>query len=833
MSTDIRVFVQWKEFTVFAGEEIQCTITFKNVAPLPGSSRSPVRGSKSNGERQRKFTASQNTPKLAISRNSSFISQVPSVPEHGHRPTLSLSTPSAVNGHPPAPPTQNVPPTCAHRHGRSLSILSMGTDIIGDEGHARSISTTTARRPMRGHGRSASLQVVPGKVATSPFIGQQASPPFRFPPKSLPLNSAPFSLPDSQNEVSLPPQPSRRMQGRSTALNTPSIPVITRGLSGPIPSTFKFPPEPPSDTVNLGEPQVLDSAVSPGGTLTNKFSSKTQGEQPVPSSAIGLGLAHTETLSPVARILSGSSMNGTPRSSVEFYSMSNHSSETLASEYVPASSVRLLGGDGHSRRESHLNASNIRREPETLMMGYAQIMGSFTLDGSLVNQAPFEEVKRKGVLGSQAGGGVVGVERSKRDSGLFGALGWGNIGESLGGLLGGGELSSMREMKGIASAKTVPLLSTPQSILFVDLRLAPGESRSYSYSFTLPRGLPPTHKGRALKISYHLTIGTQRPSSGRDQQHVKHVNIPFRILGSVTGRGEILGHDLMSPYIILRDQAQTAIIDEPARTNIMQKKSFTKPAPTPEQGFSEFLDYADKLLERPPQNPNMGLLSPTESGPRRLSVLEEPQSMKEAIDLAILRSNVSTSSNQSTNRFEIARSGRRVAVIMLARPAYRLGETISAVVDFTNADIPCYSVSLALETSERVDPAIALRSASSIHRVTRRIHASASENALFARRLSFSPTIPPNATPEFITSGISLEWKVRIEFVTPRLTSEAGYETEWGELLEEASRDDRGEIWAPVERLFVESFEVAVPVRVYGTLAGTSEVKDDGEGLPI
>jgi hypothetical protein len=167
------------------------------------------------------------------------------------------------------------------------------------------------------------------------------------------------------------------------------------------------------------------------------------------------------------------------------------------------------------------------------MMGYAQIMGSFTLDGSLINQAPFEEVKRKGVVGGQGGGGVVGVERTKRDSGLFGALGWGNIGESIGGLLGSSEPSSIREMRGIASSKTVPLITTPQSILFVDLRLAPGESRSYTYSFTLPRGLPPTHKGKSMKVQYHLTIGTQRPGSSKDRQ-VKHVDVPFRVFGSVT-----------------------------------------------------------------------------------------------------------------------------------------------------------------------------------------------------------------------------------------------------------------------------------------------------------
>lgn len=167
------------------------------------------------------------------------------------------------------------------------------------------------------------------------------------------------------------------------------------------------------------------------------------------------------------------------------------------------------------------------------MMGYAQMTGSFVLDGSLVNQAPFEEVKRKGVMGGQGSGGVVGIEK-KRDSGLFGALGWSNIGESLGGLLGGGEPSSIREMRAVASSKAVPLLSTPQSILFVDLKLAPGESKSFRYTFTLPRGLPPTHRGRAMKVNYQLSIGTQRP--GTAVQAVRSINVPFRVFGSVTSK---------------------------------------------------------------------------------------------------------------------------------------------------------------------------------------------------------------------------------------------------------------------------------------------------------
>ena len=138
-------------------------------------------------------------------------------------------------------------------------------------------------------------------------------------------------------------------------------------------------------------------------------------------------------------------------------------------------------------------------------MGYAQIQGSFTLDGSLISQAPFEEVKRKGAVGGQ-GGGVIGVERNKRESGVLGGFGWSTFGESLGGLLGGRELSSIKDMRGIASSRSIPLLLTPQSILFVDLRLAPGESKSYKYSFKLPRGLPPAIEEKPSRFRTNLLL---------------------------------------------------------------------------------------------------------------------------------------------------------------------------------------------------------------------------------------------------------------------------------------------------------------------------------------
>jgi hypothetical protein len=299
------------------------------------------------------------------------------------------------------------------------------------------------------------------------------------------------------------------------------------------------------------------------------------------------------------------------------------------------------------------------------------------------------------------------------------------------------------------------------------------------------------------------------------------------------GRGEILGHDLMSPYIILRDQARTTTLNGATNEKSLSVAKKSAASGKPETNtFNDFLEYVDNLLDRPRQNSSMGLLSPTGTMPGRSSIAEEPQSMKESIDTAILRSNLTGAANQSANRFEIARSGRRVAVIMLARPAYRLGETMSAVIDFTDSHIPCYSLHVSLETSEKVDPAIALRSNASIYRVTKKAYASFSANALFAQRLAFAPTIPPNATPEFITSGVSLEWKLRVEFITPRLIQEDGGGATWDDLLEEISSDDRGVIVAAAQRLPADSFEIQVPIRVYGAVSGAPEPMDE-EGLPV
>ncbi|KAL9062865.1 MAG: hypothetical protein Q9157_008576, partial [Trypethelium eluteriae] len=433
----------------------------------------------------------------------------------------------------------------------------MGPDSRGGDARGQN-QNRAASGPLKGHARSTSLNMVPRRpgVVSAPV---SASPAIRSPfigPVS------PQIITEAPNATVLPHRTRNRSATRGPSPHVSHSRDASRRSSAAFPNDFAFPPKPP-----------INKTPSPDPILSPQPSSMSRADAPQfrrhsPRPPEGAQGAQNNNIPPMSRILSGTSMNGTPRTSTEIYSMSNHSDETLASDYPsrPAHG-RSFSRPMNIRRISHFTPTNHQRLPETIMMGYVQIMGLFTVDGALVNQAPFEEVKRKGVVGGQGGGGVVGVERAKKDNGLFGSFGWGNIGESLGGLLGGAEMSSIKEMRGIANMKAIPLLSTPQSILFVDLSLGPGESKSYRYSFTLPRGLPPSFKGRAMKVSYHLAIGTQRAATPSQKQQVKQIEVPFRVFGGVNSRGEILGHDLMSPYIILRDQARTQSIASPSLQN--------------------------------------------------------------------------------------------------------------------------------------------------------------------------------------------------------------------------------------------------------------------------
>lgn len=162
MSSEIRVFVHWNNRTVFSGEDLECTIVFKNVSIPPESTCA----SAANNKRQQTIgplhttVSSVKTPALPTSRLSRPRAQ-------GHRPTASLDVTigrDKVRGPGSWTDHQNGTPAYGQKHRRSVSIISLGRGIgVEREGvqNQNSGQISIIRRPVRNHTRSASLQVLP------------------------------------------------------------------------------------------------------------------------------------------------------------------------------------------------------------------------------------------------------------------------------------------------------------------------------------------------------------------------------------------------------------------------------------------------------------------------------------------------------------------------------------------------------------------------------------------------------------------------------------------------------------------------------------------------
>ena len=504
--SNIGVNVRWETSSVFAGEDVKCIITFKNLIQEPKGSKpaSPTSQDCTNGPGRHRWKFD-----LPIPDGTQF-----SIPH-----VLTTATSSATKGK-------------EHR-----STLSLGGDVVLTHGISGSTSTTTTIPPANtGHQHRRSVSIM--SIGTQPGSANETD--------------------SSRGWVSSNLQPARHhnrsasahgVSLRGTAIHTrpvsssfghsrPSRVISSGGIQSGRSLREGFPSQTTTDQDNIS---MLKGIPSSSATRTDDLDPDKliqPLEKDLPSLRLHQSRNEREVResnrrSPNMPLLQ--SNGGTPKNSFEIYSTQNDSSETLASEYVAPGIVHQQPNRSsqvhHSPRLSPILSQN--RTTEVLIMGYVQLMGSFTLDASLVNLTPFENIKKKGVIGGQGSGGVVGIEPSANDRGLLSGLGWNSIGSSLGSLLGSHELSSFKEMRENASTRSIPILTTPQSILFVDLKLGPGESKSYLYQNKLPEGVPPTHKGRAMKVSYQLIIGLQRAQFATQRQMVRQVDVPFKVLPGI------------------------------------------------------------------------------------------------------------------------------------------------------------------------------------------------------------------------------------------------------------------------------------------------------------
>ncbi|KAI0233731.1 Golgi membrane exchange factor (Ric1p-Rgp1p) subunit [Massospora cicadina] len=370
--------------------------------------------------------------------------------------------------------------------------------------------------------------------------------------------------------------------------------------------------------------------------------------------------------------------------------------------------------------------------PEVLLWGYVQLVGHFTLDESFVRAAPFEPLKAKRMYCSAnglGGGGTLGTSNP-----YVQPAGYGN---------GSSNSSGLAELKRLESRR-FPVLSTPPTILFCDLALGPGQSKVFDYELVLPDGLPSSHRGKAVKILYYLIVGTQR---GRVTHEPSVVQLPFRLFSGVDASGRIPEYDLMEPVLVHTDHAVVRNPEEP---------SHPKPSPEPPLTTSaEFLNLALETLSLPHDSADAGL--PHTDAPAKLKA----GCLKVVYGITRKVQPVSYTFNKDDTII-----GR----LYLRRPTFRVGEAIHVLLHFLPSPIKCYQVSVTLESFEQVVPELACQTAARIDQLTRQILAQSHLLPTNADRIAFHLPVPNHCTPGFVTSAVSLQYRLRLEFLVAERT---------------------------------------------------------------
>ncbi|KAJ3072965.1 hypothetical protein HDU98_002552 [Podochytrium sp. JEL0797] len=272
-----------------------------------------------------------------------------------------------------------------------------------------------------------------------------------------------------------------------------------------------------------------------------------------------------------------------------------------------------------------------------------------------------------------------------------------------------------------------PLFSTSASMLFFDMNLANGDSRTISYEIQLPINLPPSHTGKAVKISYKLIIGVQPAGSGPDRaQKPQLFQMPIRLFAAV---GDILSRRVFDMSVPIVANEESAVVEE--------------------------ITGSDFGMLRPSDLASLcPLFSPT-------AVATE----NEDEEMTLTQHLIMQCQMSGKLTFNIRKGEDMVSHFTLVRQAFRLGETILGVLDFSKGTIPCFQVSAFLEQTETVtEPHSTAFRPRAIRRVLAQQHAC----TINTSRMDISLPIPAKTTPDFSTSVVTLSYHIRLEFITAR-----------------------------------------------------------------
>ncbi|KAG8952574.1 hypothetical protein FRC03_012068 [Tulasnella sp. 419] len=731
----------------------------------------------------------------------------------------SQELPSRVNG---SPTSHRVHPPSPLSRSRSGSAASNATTSSSSPSVPSPLSREAQFPIPRSHPHARKQSIFDGQFIqdlTSSVSSSDPSASTAAPSTSFSLALDPINETASVPPTPMPPSPITRSNPEFYGVR-PSAKAINR----------------PS--------QLNDSNTKSSGTASSQPPRRSSLSQ-VTSASIGLGQPPKSSSSLAStHVRSQSHSNITPSSS----------NTTIESSAPPTTNKRTAFS-------STFSAPNT----EVLLWSYAQLLGILEIDdstsnapGELVSPSIIDELRQKLITvrgGSVVGGGRMDIggmpspsaigagSRTRRgfissllgtsgtgptpssyhnSSGSLSGLGLGVLGSTLFGSTQNSELSSRglsldidnlhERTSGTATIavagglppEALPTFETQPSMLAVDLNLAPGESRSYTYSVPLPAVLPPTFRGKVVKFSYHLVIGTSRatafpvpptpnPQDSSSGPRSKIMRVPIRIYSNVSVGRRQIPYDLLWPIARRRMGPIKCMVKEEMGQQLANAK---RPNPSPKGSKEQFDDYAQKVLAlsssppNPPGDDDVRTITDHVNG----NVDMPSQSRYDPMEDNLFSNNVHSEEQGSGNcrenveiltrvskkmSYDISKDGLNVATLTFVKSAYRLGETVMGVVEMNEpgSRAKVLKVSAILESHETLPRTFGGSERSSQNtRGLRRVHAEHHTSLVInSRRIAFGLDIPSDASPGFRfmhqdESGDyedegGIEWKVRLCFL--------------------------------------------------------------------
>ncbi|PWY98184.1 Rgp1-domain-containing protein [Testicularia cyperi] len=811
--SSLKVSIRPIQSSFFAGEDFACSITFTNTN-IPVAHSQPIP--------QHEFTSNRTFDSDAHVLDTAGSSSAPA-----HH--------DVFRNHPPARRVVSALPS--HAKSRSVDVRTLARLNTSDSETASQPAASSSIQPGRAKSfmRQLSGELLPERKR---LIGKDAPAPT----KSMAPFIHPWSIQQrQQNAAATPPRHAKSASmSLNNSHNTPTLGLGRPSSSST--STPNGDYESPFSKRNTPEPSEngLDSTY-PSPTPPSRVSSLTMpfGAKRVPSGPISANHPHSRKKS-VAQIqaedlteafeLDGSDARGvspmtpsTPTtpgagpglgslhsaglgqpgasssSSSDFYKLGRN--DTMESVFRESINDWSQSAPRSDTGTSPIFPNNDTLPPgsEKVLWSFVQIGGTAEIDESLIKPGDFENLRKRlaygDVIGASpvpgsaggtprlVGGGDLGHDDGQDASsrsgwssylrGPFGGLG----SRSLRHRRTGSTLQDAQERT--LQSRAVPTFATPPSILAVDLTLAPGESKSYSFRIKIPLDLPPSYIGKAIKLVYNLTLGTNRLHiDGRNSsktQKSRLIQIPVRIYNHVGASGYRPFFDLMNPVILTKEEAVVVAQEDGGSLHVglaseshgKEKTQSKEPVHGRRVDRTDLERYAAQLLDQAAQGQDPG----SDASSQRDAVVVTPAMFKtsEQHGQGSCKAAVETLARTSTKvSYDISKDGKVAAVLTLVRSKYRLGDTIMGVISINEKGslARIARVAATLETFEEIQPSISTLPAGRMQRATRRIHAEHHESALDKGRANFTLPIPSGASPEFVTSGVKLNWLVRLSFLT-------------------------------------------------------------------